>query len=45
MLLFMTLWSLVVYFPMAHRVWGKGPATSPKLDFAPRVGFAAGFRQ
>jgi Amt family ammonium transporter len=20
----MTLWSLVVYFPMAHMVWGKG---------------------
>ena len=24
MLMFMTLWSLVVYFPMAHMVWGKG---------------------
>src|SRR6202030_1678878 len=24
MLLFMSLWSLVVYFPMAHMVWGKG---------------------
>ena len=24
MLLFMTLWSLVVYFPVAHMVWGKG---------------------
>src|SRR5271169_6322543 len=24
MLLFMTLWALVVYFPMAHMVWGKG---------------------
>src|SRR4029077_3912819 len=24
MLLFMTLWSLVVYNPMAHMVWGKG---------------------
>ncbi len=24
MLLFMTLWSFVVYFPMAHMVWGKG---------------------
>jgi Amt family ammonium transporter len=22
--LFMTLWSLIVYFPMAHMVWGKG---------------------
>jgi len=24
MVLFMTLWSLLVYFPMAHMVWGKG---------------------
>jgi len=24
MLLFMVLWGLVVYFPMAHMVWGKG---------------------
>jgi Amt family ammonium transporter len=24
MLLFMTLWTLIVYFPMAHMVWGKG---------------------
>lgn len=24
MLLFMTLWVLIVYFPMAHMVWGKG---------------------
>jgi Amt family ammonium transporter len=24
MLLFMALWSLLVYFPMAHMVWGKG---------------------
>jgi Amt family ammonium transporter len=24
MLLFMILWTLVVYFPMAHMVWGKG---------------------
>ena len=24
MLLFMILWGLVVYFPMAHMVWGKG---------------------
>ena len=24
MLLFMTLWMFVVYFPMAHMVWGKG---------------------
>ena len=24
MLLFMVLWMLLVYFPMAHMVWGKG---------------------
>src|SRR6185436_5686998 len=24
MLLFTVLWSLIVYFPMAHMVWGKG---------------------
>src|SRR5262249_36807243 len=24
MLLFMTLWATIVYFPMAHMVWGKG---------------------
>lgn len=24
MLLFMTLWAFIVYFPMAHMVWGKG---------------------
>ena len=41
MLLFMTLWSLVVYFPMAHMVWGKGGFLSgtlggkiPAWDFA-----------
>jgi Amt family ammonium transporter len=41
MLLFMTLWSLVVYFPMAHMVWGKGGflnaalgGSVPALDFA-----------
>jgi Amt family ammonium transporter len=41
MLLFMTLWSLVVYFPMAHMVWGKGGflngtlgGTFPAWDFA-----------
>ncbi len=41
MLLFMTLWSLVVYFPMAHMVWGKGGllnaalgGTVPCFDFA-----------
>jgi Amt family ammonium transporter len=41
MLLFCTLWSLVVYFPMAHMVWGKGGFFNaalggkiPALDFA-----------
>src|SRR5579872_5970940 len=41
MLLFMTLWALIVYFPMAHMVWGKGGLLSaslggkiPCLDFA-----------
>ena len=41
MLLFTTLWSLLVYFPMAHMVWGKGGLLNaalggsiPCLDFA-----------
>jgi ammonium transporter, Amt family len=41
MLLFMTLWSLIVYFPMAHMVWGKGGLLNaflggefPCFDFA-----------
>ena len=41
MLLFMTLWSLIVYFPLAHMVWGKGGLFSaslggkiPAFDFA-----------
>src|ERR1035438_10187774 len=41
MALFTTLWSLVVYFPMAHMVWGKGGllnaylgGTIPTFDFA-----------
>ncbi|MDX1982206.1 MAG: ammonium transporter [Bryobacteraceae bacterium] len=41
MLLFMTLWALVVYFPMAHMVWGKGGLLNaflggsiPCFDFA-----------
>jgi ammonium transporter, Amt family len=31
MLLFMALWSLIVYFPMAHMVWGKGGLLSASL--------------
>ena len=41
MLLFMVLWTIVVYNPMAHMVWGKGGllnaslgGTIPTLDFA-----------
>src|SRR5579872_5763480 len=41
MLLFTTLWALVVYFPMAHMVWGKGGFLNaysggriPSFDFA-----------
>jgi Amt family ammonium transporter len=41
MLLFMVLWSIIVYIPMAHMVWGKGGllnasigGTIPTLDFA-----------
>jgi ammonium transporter, Amt family len=41
MLLFTTLWGLLVYFPMAHMVWGKGGLMNafgggalPCLDFA-----------
>jgi Amt family ammonium transporter len=41
MLLFTALWSLLVYFPMAHMVWGKGgflnaagPGAVPCYDFA-----------
>ena len=41
MLLFTVLWSLIVYFPMAHMVWGKGGmlnafsgGTIPCFDFA-----------
>jgi len=41
MLLFMTLWALVVYFPLAHMVWGKGGFLNaflggkiPTFDFA-----------
>ena len=41
MLLFTVLWALLVYFPMAHMVWGKGGLLNaflggkvPCLDFA-----------
>ena len=41
MLLFTVLWALIVYFPMAHMVWGKGGLLNaflggkiPCFDFA-----------
>jgi ammonium transporter, Amt family len=41
MLMFTILWTLIVYFPMAHMVWGKGGLLNafqggriPSLDFA-----------
>ena len=32
MVLFMTLWSLIVYLPMAHMVWGKGGLLNAFLE-------------
>ena len=31
MLLFTMLWTLIVYFPMAHMVWGKGGLLNASL--------------
>ncbi|HWX43035.1 MAG TPA: ammonium transporter [Blastocatellia bacterium] len=43
LLLFMTLWILVVYFPMAHMVWGKGGLLNAFLDGkVPTFDFAGG---
>jgi Amt family ammonium transporter len=43
MALFTTLWSLVVYFPMAHMVWGKGGLLNTYLGGAiPTLDFAGG---
>ncbi len=43
MCLFMTLWSLVVYYPMAHMVWGKGGLLNAFLGGAiPCFDFAGG---
>src|SRR5579871_6148661 len=43
MLLFMTLWSLIVYFPMAHMVWGKGGLLNASLGGkVPAFDFAGG---
>lgn len=43
LLFFMTLWALVVYFPMAHMVWGKGGLLNAFLGGAiPCFDFAGG---
>jgi Amt family ammonium transporter len=43
MLLFMTLWITLVYFPMAHMVWGKGGLLNSSLGGAiPTFDFAGG---
>ena len=43
MLLFTTLWSLFIYFPMAHMVWGKGGLLNPFLGgMIPCFDFAGG---
>jgi Amt family ammonium transporter len=43
MLLFMILWSVIVYDPMAHMVWGKGGLLNASLGGAfPTLDFAGG---
>ena len=43
MLLFMVLWSIIVYDPMAHMVWGKGGLLNASLGGAiPTLDFAGG---
>jgi len=43
MVLFMVLWSIVVYDPMAHMVWGKGGLLNAALGGAvPTLDFAGG---
>lgn len=43
MALFTTLWALIVYFPMAHMVWGKGGLLNAYLGGAiPTFDFAGG---
>ncbi|HEV2469092.1 MAG TPA: ammonium transporter [Candidatus Sulfotelmatobacter sp.] len=43
MLVFMILWSIVVYDPMAHMVWGKGGLLNASLGGAfPTLDFAGG---
>ena len=43
MCLFLTLWAIVVYSPMAHMVWGKGGFLNASLDGkVPCLDFAGG---
>src|SRR5437867_9684415 len=42
MLLFMVLWALIVYFPMAHMVWGKGGLLNASGGKVPCFDFAGG---
>ncbi len=43
MLLFMVLWSILVYDPMAHMVWGKGGLLNASLNgYFPTLDFAGG---
>src|SRR6185503_15270523 len=43
MLAFMILWSTIVYFPLAHMVWGKGGFLNAALGGAyPALDFAGG---
>jgi Amt family ammonium transporter len=43
MTLFMVLWSIVVYSPMAHMVWGKGGLLNASLGgYFPTLDFAGG---
>ncbi len=43
LVLFMTLWTIVVYDPMAHMVWGKGGLLNASLGGAvPTLDFAGG---
>jgi len=42
MLLFMILWALIVYFPMAHMVWGKNGLLGATWGKIPTFDFAGG---
>ena len=42
MLLFSILWTLIVYFPMAHMVWGKGGLLGATWGQVPTLDFAGG---